>query len=247
MSTIASKNPAAVSAGVQSVEIGMRVIEHFVAADGPLPLRDVAKATGLGPSATHRYLVSFVRSGLLIQLDDQRYDLGPLAIRLGFAGLSRIDALQLAIEALERFVAETGMTAMLSVWSERGPLVVRWRQGVKPVFTTIAVGSVMPVLNSATGQVFLAWRGDEAVMALAGNKSKASVLAKAVLQTGYADISGDLIPGLAAVSVPILDGAGALVAAITAVAAGADIDAAARQSLITSAEGASAALGYRNS
>lgn len=244
MSGNSSKN-SPVGAGVQSVEIGMRVIEHFVSATGPQPLRDVSKGTGLGPSAAHRYVVSFVRSGMLVQLADQRYELGPLATRLGFAALSRIDALQVAIAALDRFVSETGATAMLSVWSERGPLVVRWIQGTNPVYTTIAVGSVLPVLKSATGQIFLAWRGDAAVFALAGAKTKALAQAKVVRAAGYADISGDLVPGLNAVSVPVLDGTGALVAAITAVAAGTDINAATRQALIVSTGNASAALGYR--
>lgn len=238
-------NASPVSAGVQSVEIGMRVIDHFVSASGPLPLRDVAKGTGLGPSAAHRYLASFVRSGMLVQLGDQRYDLGPLATRLGFAALGRVDAIQTVVDALEQFVAETGTTAMLSVWSERGPLVVRWRQGTNPVYTTIAVGSVLPVLSSATGQVFLAWKGDAAVMALAGSKAKASALATAVRNAGYADISGDLVPGLTAVAVPVLDGTGTLVAVITAVAAGTNINATARQSLISTAKNATAALGYR--
>lgn len=244
MSENASKNLPA-GAGVQSVEIGMRVIEYFVSTTGPQPLRDVSKGTGLGPSAAHRYVVSFVRSGMLVQLADQRYELGPLATRLGFAALSRIDVLQVAIAALDQFVSDTGATAMLSVWSERGPLVVRWIQGASPVYTTIAVGSVLPILTSATGQVFLAWCSDAAVIALSGNKAKALALAKTVSAAGYADISGDLVPGLNAVSVPVLDGTGSLVAAITAVAAGTNIDAATQRALIACTNGASAALGYR--
>ena len=39
-------------------------------------------------------------------------------------------------------------------------------------------------------------------MALAGSKAKASALATAVRNAGYADISGDLVPGLTAVAVP---------------------------------------------
>lgn len=232
-------------AGVQSVEIGMRLIEFFVAASGPMPLREIAKGTGLGPSATHRYLVSFVRSGLLVQLSDQRYDLGPLALRLGFAALGRIDSLQIAIDTLDKFVAETGTTAMLSVWSERGPLVVRWRQGIAPVYTTIAVGSVLPVLSSATGNVFLAWHDSARGLTSKGDKTKAEAIAAKVTLAGHADISGDLVPGLCAVAVPVLDGTKSLVGVITAVAAGTAISASARSSLIASARQTSAALGFR--
>jgi DNA-binding IclR family transcriptional regulator len=231
--------------GVQSIEIGMNVVGVFVASDGPLALKEVVKLTGLGPSAVHRYLVSFVRSGLLTQLADQRYDLGPLALRIGFAGLSRIDSLNIANQATEKFVDETGMTAMLSVWSERGPLVVKWRQGANPVFTTIAVGSILPLENSATGQVFLAWGSAPMVRQNVKSSVVATDLAKRVVEAGYAEISGDLVPGLHAVAVPVFDGTGGLVSVLTAVAANATVSASSIEALRRQAESASHALGYR--
>ena len=231
-------------AGVQSVEIGMRLVEFFVTSHGPMPLREIAKGTGLGPSATHRYLVSFVRSGLLVQLSDQRYDLGPLALRLGLSALGRIDTLQIAIDTLDQFVADTGTTAMLSVWSERGPLVVRWRQGLRPVYTTIAVGSILPVMTSATGHVFLAWHDGATALSDGAHAQQIQAIYLRVRADGHADISGDLVPGLSAVAVPILDGNSVLVAVITAVSAGADIGSVTQHTLISSAQKTSASLGF---
>ena len=233
-------NKSSFRTGIQSVEIGVRVVEVFVASDGPLHLREVAKAADLGPSAAHRYLVSLVRSGLIIQLPDQRYDLGPLAVRLGFAGLGRIDSINVAVSALESFVVDTGMTAMLSVWSERGPLVVRWKQGINPVYTTIAVGSILPINTSATGLIFATWGASVATKLKGAEKAHRDEIRRA----GYAEITGNLVPGLFAVSVPVLDGTGSLIAAITAVDAGSCIEAETRCALIAAAAKASASLGY---
>lgn len=230
--------------GVQSVEIGMRVAELFTATDGPLALRDIAKGAGLGASAAHRYVVSLVRAGLLIQLSDQRYDLGPFARRLGFAALGRIDGLAVAETHLAQFVATTGVTAMLSVWSERGPLVVRWIRGMQPVFTTIAVGSALPLENSATGRAFLGYYDDPGMQVLSKNKAAATAIGAQVRKAGFAEVSGDLVPGLFAVAVPVLDGTGGLVAVITAVNAAAELSAANRRALLQTGRDASSALGF---
>lgn len=222
-------------AGVQSVEIGLRVARVFVAAVGPMALKDVARAAGLGASATHRYLVSLVRGGLVVQGGDGRYDLGPLALQLGFAGLARVDAVDVCARHLRTFVDATGTTGMLSVWSDRGPLVVRWLQGVRAVFTTIAVGSVLPADRSATGRAFLAF-GAGAMDANLEN----------VREAGMATISGDLVPGLFAVAVPVFDGTAALAAVLTAVSAGEPVASEAAVALRRAGHAASAALGFRD-
>src|SRR5882757_11197006 len=75
--------------GIQSVEIGMRVIEALRAAGGPLVLKDVARAADLPTSNCHRYLVSFVRTGFVIQdAHSGRYDLGSRVVQAGLAALA---------------------------------------------------------------------------------------------------------------------------------------------------------------
>ena len=46
-------------------------------ADGPLALKELSARADLDPSGAHRYLASFVRCGLVTQLPDSRYDMGP--------------------------------------------------------------------------------------------------------------------------------------------------------------------------
>src|SRR5215212_9935410 len=127
--------------GIQSIETGIRVLEALERADGPLALKDLSASADLDPSSAHRYLASFVHCGLVRQDPDARYDFGPLALRIGLAAMQRLDPMQLAERALPELVAETGYTALLSVWSSRGPTVVHWQRSKNPFTTNLALGS----------------------------------------------------------------------------------------------------------
>jgi len=86
-------------AGIQSVEVGFTLLGALAGAPGPLMLRDLAAAAGMSAAKAHRYLVSFQRLQLVTQdAGTTRYDLGPAALKLGLASLSRLDAVKLARE-----------------------------------------------------------------------------------------------------------------------------------------------------
>src|ERR1700709_50787 len=96
-------------AGIQSVEVGFGLLDVLAKADGPLMLRDLAAAAAMSAAKAHRYLVSFQRLGLVAQdAISTRYDLGPAALRLGLASLSRIDAVRLARERVPQIVEQIG-------------------------------------------------------------------------------------------------------------------------------------------
>ena len=43
------------------------------------------------------------------------------------------------------------------LWSSQGATVVRWERAAGFLVTSLGLGSVLPLLGSATGNVFLAW------------------------------------------------------------------------------------------
>src|SRR3954453_20341361 len=104
-------------AGIQSVEVGFTLLEALSTSRAPLMLRDVAAAAGISPAKAHRYLVSFQRLGLVVQDGTStRYELGPAALKLGLASLSRLDAVKLARPRLATLVAEIRQSMALAVW-----------------------------------------------------------------------------------------------------------------------------------
>src|SRR5438067_4014819 len=143
--------------GIQSIDTGIRLLEVMEKADGPLALKELSAKADLDPSSAHRYLASFVRCGLVRQDPNARYDFGPLALRIGLAAMQRLDPVQITERAMPDLVSETGYTALLSVWSNRGPTVVHWQRSKNPFTTNLALGSVLPIYRSATGAVMVAF------------------------------------------------------------------------------------------
>lgn len=210
--------------GIQSIEVGLRIVEALTAAMGPQPLKALSQIANIPPSNCHRYLASFVRTGFVIQdTATGRYDLGPLALRTGLAALGRLDPVATGLTALSRLVEETGHTGLLAILGERGAVIVRWLAGRQAVHTSLSMGSTLPILGSATGRVFLAFLPPEETAGLIAEEVKSrdkehvAALRARVRKSGIAQVSGDLIPGLSAASAPILDSCGNAAAALTLV------------------------------
>jgi DNA-binding IclR family transcriptional regulator len=216
--------------GIQSVEVGIPLLLALQRAPGPLTLTALSESASMTASKAHRYLASYVRAGLVRQNPTTReYELGPTALSLGLAALSQLDLVSLAGEAARTFAESSGHTTLMCVWSERGAVIVRWIRGLRPVVTSLALGSALPALSSATGQVFLAnlprTATAEAVRLEQRSRQRMKIASLSELQIdelisrvrrqGAAWVDGGYIPGLRAFSCPILDYQGEAAAAIT--------------------------------
>jgi DNA-binding IclR family transcriptional regulator len=154
-------------AGIQSVEVGFALLHTLALARGPLMLRDLAAAAGMSAAKAHRYLVSFQRLQLVVQdAGSARYDLGPAALQLGLAALSRLDAVKLARERVAALMERIGHTLALAVWGNHGPTIVHWEESPSAVTVNLRLGDVMPLLSSATGRCFAAFVSHEAIAPL---------------------------------------------------------------------------------
>lgn len=214
--------------GIQSLETGLHVLAALAACGGPAPLSAVAQRAGVSPSQAHRYLSSLMAAGMAKQDPGSScYDLDAGAIRLGLAALARLDVFARADTAFTGFARATGRTCLLAVWGNAGATVVRWFPGNPPVITSLAIGSVMPLLRSATGRVFFAF-GDRAAMdaearrALKADRANAPVdlhaVRREVRAAGGAHADSTFIPGLRAAAAPVFDLQGRLALVATAIA-----------------------------
>jgi len=206
--------------GIQSLDAALRVLRVLADAGGPMSLSDLARAMGMPASKVHRYLASFSQAGLVQQTaKSAKYDLGPGALRLGLAAMTRLDFVNETADRLPDLVAETGLTALLCVWGTYGPTVVRWERSANHMVTALGLGSTLPLINSATGRVFLAWSKPAVVATVLEREAPApgvaNDLAAQVRANGHASVTGDLIPGLAAIAAPVLDWQGEVQAAVT--------------------------------
>ena len=201
--------PPAARRGIQSVNIGFRVLAALATEPEAATLGAVARRSNLSPSQAHRYLASLVTSGMARQDPSSgRYELGSQAIQIGLAALARTDVFAQTDPAIAAFTRETGRTTLVAARGPFGPTIVRWHAGRTPVTTSLSVGSTLPFLGSATGHVFLSFMSrQEMAGAVEHNKrgGDAEAIRKRVRAAMSASVDEMLIPGLRAVAVPVLD------------------------------------------
>jgi len=244
--------------GIQSVEIGLGVLDALVRLGRPAALSDVARAAGQSTSQTHRYLASFVNAGYLRQdAATALYDLHTGALRLGLAAMGRLDVFEQAGQGAEALVAATGRTVLIAVWADSGPTIIRWYPGSPPVYTTLAIGSHLSLTQSATGRIFLAFLNESFVSdllqrELVAERSDGPVDIDALRQQVRRDlvawVDGTTAPGLRAFAAPVFNLQGQLVLALSVIASrnfGTSGDDAARAQLIDTARAITHRLGGR--
>ena len=251
-------------AGIQSVEVGFALLDTLARARGPLMLRDLAADAGMSAAKAHRYLVSFQRLGLVSQDHSTRYDLGPAALKLGLAAITRLDAIKLARERMPALTAQINHTLALAVWGNHGPTIVHWEESPQSVTVNLRLGDVMPLLSSATGRCFAAYVSREAMAPLLReemararqlgrndlprNQHALNTLLREVREQGLARVVDTLLPGVAGFCAPVFDFDGHLALGLVAMGSVASFDTAwdgtVAQPLRAAAQQLSSELGY---
>jgi DNA-binding IclR family transcriptional regulator len=223
--------------GIQSVEIGMRVLKALAAMPSDASLKSIAAASGMSASTVHRYLVSLGRAGLVEQdAVSGHYGLGIEALEIGLVALGRIDAVKIGTAALTQLRSEVDVSALLAVWGTHGATIIRFVEASQPVTVNVRVGSVMPLLTSATGRAFLAWRQDAQVRRLAAAEQAqrakqklpaidADAIRREARKHGLARVEGHLMAGISGLAAPILAHDASAVMVLTAFGTQASFDA----------------------
>ena len=146
------------STGIQSAEIALDVLTRLAELGGAQSVSELGRSLDMPRAKVHRYLVSLERRGYVEQDPaSARYRLGPQALHTGLAALAEVDFVKLAADGLDALSSAIGQTVFISIWGQHGPTIVQWRDARLPVTVNVRVGSVLPLLNSATGRVYAAW------------------------------------------------------------------------------------------
>jgi DNA-binding IclR family transcriptional regulator len=216
-----------VRAGIQSIEVGFRLLDVLTREPRAMMLRDLAKLAGMRPAKAHRYLVSFLRLGVVAQDPlTGRYELGGLALQMGLARLARVDGVKLARVALAQLRERLDTTVGIAVWGNQGPTVVHWMESSSHTKASLKLGDVMPLLGSATGRLFAAYLPRSRTQAMIereladarcappgkGPRSEEDVerVLGEVRRHGGARVEGVLLPLIDAFCMPVFDAAGEL-------------------------------------
>jgi DNA-binding IclR family transcriptional regulator len=144
--------------GIQSVEVGGRLLAALGQARKPLGLSELALAAQLSTAQAHTYLVSLTKLGL-VKRDalTGNYEPGPLALRLGLMHLEQQPAYRAAVPHVVALAEATGFSVAVCVAARAGPTIVRYERGGFPLHVNLHVGTVMSLAATSTGRVFSAF------------------------------------------------------------------------------------------
>lgn len=228
--------------GIQSVEVGGRVLLALAQARSPLALSDLAAAAQIAPGQAHAYLVSLSRLGL-IKRDELsgRYEPGPLSLRLGLMHLENQPAFRAAVPRVAALAEAIGFSVAICIAGPQGPTIVRYEHAGFPLHVNLHVGTVMSLPATSTGRVFCAYLPREAMAAMWANQSGSRDRSmtpsgeSAAFEAALNDIRARGLafsvdapsPGISSLSAPVLDAGGQLCLALTVIGSTGAIDVAA--------------------
>lgn len=226
--------------GIQSVEIASALLLTLARHVKPMALKDVAKGADMSANKAHPYMVSFSKVGFVIQDPASgHYELGPLALQLGLAKLQRLDPVKEASPYIEALAEESGQSIAVAVWGNLGPTIVRLEEPTYPLHINLRTGTVMSLVNTATGRLFAAFMAPKVIeKAMQGEMSRMGLAAGTTSITptqfdqllaetrkhGLSRSLGKPIPGIDAFCAPVFDSAGNIVLGLLAMGPSATFD-----------------------
>ncbi|MGO4713831.1 IclR family transcriptional regulator [Bradyrhizobium sp. 2TAF24] len=227
--------------GVQSIEVGGRILVALIEFGQPTMLRDLAARAGMTSAQAHAYLVSYRKLGLVEQDPASgRYFLGPLALQLGLVRMRGTDPLRMASTVATDISEKTGYMVTVSVWGPHGPTIIQVHEAIYPVHVNLRAGALYTLTGTATGRLFAALYPLESVRTLLAREMRAEQKGQhlpsaksrqafaedfeEIRRQGYATTEGVPVPGINAVSVPVFDQSQKMQFAMTAIGPNSELD-----------------------
>lgn len=181
---------------------------------GPAALAELVERSGLARPTAYRIAVALEHHRMVARDPQGRFVLGPRIAEL--SGHRRSDPLELAAaQVLTRLRDVTGESTQLY---RRAGSVRRCVAAVERpagLRDTVPVGAELPMTAGSAAQVLLAWEDPEAVAELAAKARFSPAVLTTVRRRGWAASVAEREAGVASVSAPVFDGAGAVVAAVS--------------------------------
>lgn len=215
-----TRNPEAetVSAGtVRAVSRALALLKAFEGSD-KLQLRDIAEKACLDRGTARRLLLTLMAEGMVLQNEDTGlYSLGPMIRRLA-RSFVEVDLRQVVAPHLVKLAAELGLTVFLSEYRDHSAICLERchdHKGMEVHFWP--VGGSLQINCGGAPKVLLAWQIEEEIdLTLARpltaitpksnvDRRRLKTHLKLIRKRGWELAVDDVVVGLAALAVPLLD------------------------------------------
>lgn len=205
------------------------ILECFTHDTPALTAEEITARTGLPRSTAYRLLAWMARRGLLVHdARGGRYHPGLRLLELGAIAAEQMELRQAARPILRELLEQTGETVNLSVYHNGHRICVEKVDSIHDIRGVIHVGKPYPLHAGAAGKAILALLPPSEVERILRHQPlerftdrtlvrKADLLRSLaeIRRTGVAVSHGERVEGATAVSAPIFDGQGQVVASIT--------------------------------
>ncbi|MFC5504011.1 IclR family transcriptional regulator [Bosea massiliensis] len=198
---------------IRAVERALAIFDAFDVQHQSLSLLEIGERISMPKATTFRLVNTLHRNGFLVRLEDQRYCLSLKILRLSGLVKSTLGIREAARPAMAEVCRATGETVTLNIRSGVERVCIDVVDTPSPLMTIVRPGDHVSLLRGATARLLLAYAGDEAIARIVAQSAAADKvdptelmadLAK-IRNQGFACTSGQRIPGVTAISVPIFD------------------------------------------
>ncbi|HCL80032.1 MAG TPA: hypothetical protein DIC53_08730 [Synergistaceae bacterium] len=201
----------------QSILRSLQVLESFAGPHTVLSISDIARRIGLHRSTVHRLVLTLESVGWLRKIPDtEKYTLGIKVAILGQFAQHEMSSCQALRPLLNDLAAETGETAILSMFDGNNVLCVDKIESSHRLKISSEIGQHFPFYAGATGFAVLLGMPEGEVQSLLFRQpltaftEKTETVPEKVLeryrtlkQAGYVVSTGAVDPGITGVAAPL--------------------------------------------
>lgn len=209
---------------VRAVDRALHILKCFTFEQKEMNLADLCKVSGLPKTTVFRLLASLEKSGFVVKDErTQTYRLGMVLFQLGNIVSSSIELRKISLPIMEELAKKTKETININIVQGQERVCIEKVDGSHDLREFIQVGRSLPLYKGASGKILLAYLPEaiqkEILKNAASNlKEPAENVLKqleTIRRNGYAVSQNERVLGAAAVSAPILNYDGKLVAGLT--------------------------------
>jgi DNA-binding IclR family transcriptional regulator len=211
---------------IQSLQIGMGIIETIAKQGRPLRFSDIQDLTQITKSNLYKYLNTFTQLGLLYRHKDTgEYVLGSKLIEYGMAAVDQENVIDRISPFLHEMNEKSSSTVLFSRWTDNGPMIVRDFNNNRGINIGAQIGTLLPI-RSATGKLFMAfmdehiihdWKAKEFTQIPPEKLQKLEEECRFIREKEISFAREPLVPSVSSVAIPVLNYQKKLLGAVTVV------------------------------
>ena len=217
-------NPAPTkrATGTQAVDRAADLLVEVLNAENPVTFSHLTNSSGLAKGTASRLISALERKGLLQRNNNGEIETGSTLNRFALRSSSTGRLVARLQPVLDAIGSATGETASLAVAGQDAVENIAQVDAKFLLSSRNWVGQKVPFHASAAGKVLLAFnvaipsgKLEKLTNSTITNKNDLETELEKVRRSGYAVIIDELEPGLVAVSVPVVNESGLVVAALS--------------------------------